>query len=380
MFRTMKRLLIPVLASVSALVIILCILFFVTSNTDDNEIVTVYCVTKVKRDSPSKPLTQYTYDEKGRILEVINSKGKTVNSYSYDEYGNPTHFPYPGGGNAAATYDKNGNMLTLKRYYSDITKPNLENIYTYDRKGKLIETVSYSNGTPSITERNTYNIHGDLIARSREYASNNSVPNEYIRAEYDKNRNMIHFKMYYGELLRLHEEYAYDTAGRIIALTQIRDNKIASKREFVYDVSGRMIQMSTYFPEQPHAELPSYIVDFEYDLLGNLVKRTTTENGKQYISKWIYDSKGNLTSYDNGSSLIKWYYDSNGNIVKEESIYNYNNHVSSTEYTYEAFQVTRKEADFIKSQQKDIISLLNWDETPKTYLEILEMWRYWRCN
>ena len=369
MFRIAKRLLIPVLASFSALVIILCILFFVTSNTDDNEIVTVYCVTKVKRDAPLNPLTQYTYDEKGRILEVINSEGKTFRRYSYDEYGNPTHFPYPGGGNAAATYDKNGNMLTLKRYYSDITKPNLDNIYTYDRKGKLIETVSYSNGTPSITERYTYNKNGDLITKSREYASNNSVPNEYIHAEYDENRNMIHFKMYYGELLRLHEEYAYDTAGRIIATTQIRDNKIASKQEFVYDVTGRVIQMITYYSEQTVAELPSSIIDYEYDSLGNLVKRTTTENGKQYIVKWTYDSKGNLTSYDNGSSLTKWYYDSNGNIVKEEWIYN--NRVSSTEYTYEAFQVTRKEAEFIRSQQEDIISLPNWDETPKTYLEIL---------
>lgn len=370
MLKNSKHLLIPLLGFSAALAIVLCFLFSINYGPSENEIITVYCVAKITHSAPLGNNAVYTYDEKGRFLEISKHNGKITQKYSYDKYGNPTHYPYPGGGNAAATYDKNGNMLTLKRYYSDITKPDMENIYTYDKKGKLIETVSYSNGALSIIDRNTYNKNGDLITRSREYARNNSVPIEYIRADYDENGNLTSFKIYFGERLRIHDEYAYDTAGRIIATTQIRDDKIVRKQEYVYDLTGRLVQMNSYTPGQTSAELPCTIVDYEYDSFSNLVKSTSTENGKQYIIQWNYDRNGNLISYDNGISVRKWYYDSYGNIVKEEQISK--NYISSTEYTYETFQVTRKEAEFIKSQQEDIFSLPFGDVTPKTYMAQLE--------
>ena len=132
MLRTVKRLLIPITAICATLTVILILLFSVNYTTEDHEIVTVYCVTRITLDSDLNSSIQYNYDDRGRMLESIFN-GKITNTYCYDQYGNPILYPEPAGVKVSATYDKKGNMLTSKHYSSDISNPRQEYKYEYDK-------------------------------------------------------------------------------------------------------------------------------------------------------------------------------------------------------------------------------------------------------
>ena len=363
MLRTIKRLLIPIIAISSTLAVILLFLFSGNYEPEDHEIVTVYCVTRITENSDLNSSIQYNYDDRVRILESIFN-GKITSTYCYDQYGNPILYPEPAGVKVSATYDKKGNMLTSKHYSSDVSNPRQEYKYEYDKYGRLIKKVTYIKGEPYTSEHITYNANGDLLTRSI-YSKNDSIQAQFHNAVYDESGNLLSFKMYYGETLRNQYAYTYDTAGRIITSEYIMDGETVSKEAYEYDPSGRLAQTKIY--SQNSAEPQYSTIDYEYDAYGNLLKEYF---GGSLRCQWTYDDNGNVTSYDNGSSLTKWYYDSNGNMVKTERIYNDN--VSTTEYTYTSYEVTKKEAEFIKAQQEEFFRLPYRNPTPKTYLEILE--------
>lgn len=401
MLRKIKRLLIPFLATTSALVIFLCFLFSVNYGPREHEIITVYCVSQATRTGNVSDLTiysYYSYDEKGRFLEIRKDNGNSVETYSYDEMGNPTHYPYDGG-YVDVTYDENGNVLTYKRHDPDFNEPHIHEEYTYDASGKRTKTLVFFNGLLYTTKNHTYDENGNLIETLsyhgdelkeitkyiydetgkhvisyQEYTINDSVISLDRYIDFDENGNQISYMEYWNGELRQHSTRQYDNAGRLIVSESMLvgyNGKAESKKEYEYDFAGRLIKSKIHsygddvLVERPTAFTYSEI-DYEYDFFGNLVKETrTSENQVTSVREWSYDYKGNLVSYSLSNTLMKWYYDIHGNIIKEEYIVDGDVRIT-TEYTYKSFKVTRKEAEFIKTQQEEIILLPRTDATPET--------------
>ncbi len=187
--------------------------------------------------------TVYAYDASGNITSVTDANGK-VTLYEYDLFNRVIEVRQPGNISTTYSYDLQGNLNGVNDAEGHLT------IYTYDDMGLLVDTDSLDTGVTLYS----YSNDGNLRYKTQ-------------------NDNII--------------EYQYDVLGR---LTHILYSDSAQNVTLTYDsgtgsnLLGRVASVLD----------PSGLVEYSYDLNGNVVMETRTINGTSFVTEYDYDNAGNL--------------------------------------------------------------------------------------
>ncbi|MDO5560512.1 MAG: DUF1906 domain-containing protein [Oscillospiraceae bacterium] len=262
-------------------------------------------------------LTEYEYNEKNQLVEIIYAKGKdeqTQETYSYNDYGdlisitdgegNTQKFEYDSFGNKTAytdanlnrteyTYDKCSNLKTQANAL--MLKENKSIEYDYDANGRMISQTS-CNGN---TTRFNYDYQGRLISVTDPLGRTST-------SEYDIRNNILSLVNNENVIVT---ENKYDNADNLISTT----DALKSSTTFNYDKSGRLISITDPMENQTL---------YDYDKTGNLVKSTDALNNNSYAS---YDESGRIISLsDSNSSQPLYQYDKSGNIIYKQTTSNKN--------------------------------------------------------
>lgn len=191
-------------------------------------------------------LKGYTYDEYGRKTEYfgINADGTRswVTEYSYDEKGNLIE-ERTGDSVNVMTYDEEGRILSKVSYYKD-EKGN-ETYYEYDDQGYVIAETRIERYSEEIT-----------------YTFDITYNEDHTEATIEQFRN--------GEPNGVTEE-TYNAVGQVLRST-VRDANGNWKRSqsWEYDAAGNLLQEDNYSSSETQAD---YMTIYTYDENGLLVSK-----------------------------------------------------------------------------------------------------------
>jgi YD repeat-containing protein len=237
---------------------------------------------------PGTGVTQYAYNGLDRLVQITDPRN-LVTGYTVNGLGNLTAQASPDTGNTASAYDDAGNLI------SQTDAKNQQTSYAYDALNRVTlvtfhdgskQTYAYDQGTngigrlSSITETDAANQQTNLI----QYTY---TPQGRVSAE---TRTVGGVQYVLG--------YAYDTAGRLSALTYPSGRTLA----YSFDALGRVSTINTTFNSQTQP----VVSDVAYQPFGG-VKSYTLGNGQVYTRG--YDQDGRINTYTLGAKSFSIGYD-----------------------------------------------------------------------
>ncbi|MBF0103151.1 MAG: RHS repeat protein, partial [Desulfobacterales bacterium] len=245
-------------------------------------------VTKVI-DANNKKITEVKYDSNGNIIEVLDPKTNKT-SYQYDALNRLVKRTDLDGKSWLYNYDGNGNLV----YYENPGTYAMS--YEYYPLNRL-KKVSYAYNYESVdrSESFTYDDNGNAKTMT-EAMQSNSKTTSYA---YDELNRMTSKTDGFGQAVG----YAYDGEDNLTAVTY-PGNKIVG---YDYDVVNRMASVSDWM---------GHVTRYEYNALSQ-VKQILHGNAT-YVTL-SYDNAGRMTNYSNlrssGNviSQYSYYIDDNGN-------------------------------------------------------------------
>ena len=201
-------------------------------------------------------LTQYEYDEAGRLLRTVpvGESGSTGMCYEYDEAGNLIResdsdeiFV------TSYTYDDQGRLSSTTQVY-DGTILSVET-YSYDDQGRkmMANEEGIFQGDPgryTATTAFSYDENGRLVEEERATVS--QIVDEYKSQELSRT------------------EYLYQDDGKLAERRTYSGEKLTSKTTYTYDQEKLSIQSTEYEPSRE-----TEVLNFEYDDHGNLTREIT---------------------------------------------------------------------------------------------------------
>ncbi len=263
---------------------------------------------------PSGNFIYYGYDSLGQQTETsVYDSGSTQTQYSGTDYGDPANNPdlpsgkpwktlrrnaddtadletvyaYDGSGNIESVTDANGNITRYEydifsRLTAVIQPGNITTTYTYDHQGNL-------NGVTDAEGHLTLYVYDD----TGRVVSTDSLDSGLTLYNYDSTGN-LRFKAQNNNII----EYQYDILGR---LTNIIYSDTAQNVAITYDsgtgsnLLGRVASVTD----------PSGLLEYSYDVDGNVLMETRTINMVTFVTEYDYDDAGNLRSitYPTGHTI-----------------------------------------------------------------------------
>ncbi len=251
---------------------------------DDREVRFEYDGEKLSKISDWTGETQFNYTEPGKV-EIAYPDGNTV-GLRFNSSDRTKTVTYPDGREVVYKYD---NMKRLEK----ILCGEQEISYKYDGAGK----VSDKCGNDGVSTKYLYDEKGRLSRLT--HSDEAGVLDEFVY-KYDKKGNCITV-----EKNRRDEpqdsgvfNYEYDALGRV---SEVR-NSDTLIRKYEYDPFGNRKRLIKY-----NADGEEQIVDYSYNLLNQLVKKSACGESEEYR----YDDRGNLTEVvQNGELKRSFSYDS----------------------------------------------------------------------
>lgn len=271
-----------------------------------------------------------SYDVRGRVLKSarqlrINSM-EYVTQTTYDEADRPVQVVYPN--NAATikyTYDTAGNLIQVKSLAGTGTQ---EIFYTPVTINELGQVTSYTNGAGTLTT-NLFFANSKRLQEVK--ASTGGTNHQHLAYTYDKASNLksIGDNVYTGSASAGLSSLVYDDLHRLISLSSVA----RGAKTYSYDAIGNTLVnqdfgTSTYqYGSKPHAVTNANSKSYTYDACGNMVAR-----GSQML---VYDEQNHLVRVSQGNTNVVfgyaegggrlWRAGTNGYSVWIGSIYEINN-------------------------------------------------------
>jgi RHS repeat-associated protein len=316
--------------------------------------------------------TDFTYDNAGNVLTIVDFSGKTkaiTTTNTYDAFGNIKQQDFAASGVSTRTqkftYDNTGRFLTQKEALG--TGINQKTTYTYEPVLGNIATRTSSDG---LTTTYTYDVFGRIATTT--------LPEGYIVTSGYNWENTVgryavsqtrpgggsNVKIYYDLLGRelkkevsgfnngtLTSETSYDEQARVASTVAGHySNEPAVTTSIEYDYLGRATEMSN----------GTVTKSFAYDKLsGGQFRVTTTRAGKS-ISR-TQDAAGRIVAAADNGGVLAYTYNSmgkatqialNGTIAVTSVYDDYGNQINATErnkgsytYNYDAFHQLTQQTD-----------------------------------
>lgn len=252
-------------------------------------------------------------------------------------------------------YDTDGNTTRVDYFNSKGVATGSE-IYKYDPRGNRI--LFERTGKSPYKKVSRYNIINQIL----EESGNNGTEEFLIEYDYNSSGKLSEVVNSVSGQVRHRMEYAH--TGNVASISIfIRGTQLSSKMKMEYDSKGNLLKEITYNLEGKETERKEY----RYNSASKLTEEIKYSNGKfyyrinnsydsemrltnvseetiskkKYIKKeFVYDSKGNLTSYKwrrnpgEDFNIKKYTYDEKGACLTEETIYPKSNYRVMTKYSY----------------------------------------------
>ena len=286
----------------------------------------------IERSSGSHATTSsvsYIYDDYGYVISKTYDNGQTV-SYGYDIYGRCNEVSVSSAGTTLTTGYEYDSMDRLTRVISHDGKAT---VYTYDENGNR-STATYANG----------------VTLTYTYDECNRLKVEKVT---DKNQNLIAQYEYtttggertavsesYPDGTTIETEYSYDNCGRLVSENIIEKK---SGEETVTDIQYTYDRVGS----RTSKTVNGITTEYDYNELNQLVReKTTNADGQVSQTEYSYDSNGNLTRTVSDSKICDYSYD----------LYNrmtgFTDGIVSYGYTYDAEGVRRSKTSYNESSSK----------------------------
>ena len=320
-------------------------------------------------------ITDYGYNDNGDLTSIAYDD-TSLETWNYDDAGNPVSWQNRRGNQIAYDYDTAGRITA--RIYPDESRID----YVYDERGNLVSATDSTGITTLLYDADdrldrisfpggrflqyTYNAAGQRASSENQlghklnYHYDTAVRLERITDE--SSAEIVHY--HYDAAGRLerkvlgngvYTKYEHDEAWQLTSLINYKpDDTILSQFIYTYDSRGRRISMTTLEGRWDYAyddtgQLTAWTapdgrhVQYQYDALGNRI--TVTDNGTatDYITNnmnqytqvgdttYRYDADGNMTRKITPEGTTTYTYNLENRLVA----------VSSPEgnwsYTYDAF-------------------------------------------
>ncbi|MCI8980350.1 MAG: RHS repeat protein [Clostridia bacterium] len=283
-------------------------------------------------------VTQYEYDNVGRIKKITDPMGETDEFIDYDVYGNVT-----------MKEDRNNNFYQYNYGIYGVKTLNVvlgpQNKTTYNGIGQVVATSSKNQNGETVEESYTYDQFGRIATKT----SNDGTVQSYT---YDKNSNVLTYKMDKDGETKNDISYTYNSLNR---LTKFDNGDMMFT--YVYDANENLFVVLNnktfdynYMFTYNKANLPTKIeMDYEKNSYNYTMSYWT--NGQKYLeqdtvndtwTEYNYNSLGQLTLEHKMKGLetiseLKYTYDSSGNRTQMQS---FNEDITKwdvvTDYTYDA--------------------------------------------
>ncbi|MHB8064383.1 MAG: hypothetical protein ACYDG2_17420, partial [Ruminiclostridium sp.] len=256
-------------------------------------------------EEPENKTTKYIYDSAGRTSEERVYDKATPDSYVYKKY----------------TYDKCNNLETLAQgkvegsvdtvsSYVKYTNDSMDRVtdeysridasakthtsYTYDSKGNITGKTEYINQSESSTIKHLYGydyadrvINEEAVISAAASAAQTEEHGHYInKFSYDYVGNRTGEEIYNGKAFDK-TTYKYDYRNRPVEKLQpFTENGAVKTTEYTYDKRSNLVSEKELRSGEPCT------TQYQYNGIGKI---TTKIDPMGYVSKYLYDEKGNLT-------------------------------------------------------------------------------------
>jgi len=259
-------------------------------------------------------ITRYQYDEKGGLTSIAYDD-ESVESWTYDESGNPDSWTNRRGSAIGYEYDADG-RLTAKVFTSGERTE-----YFWDSRGNLDYTVDASGTTDFTYDANDFLVRIDypgghwLAYAWNQAGQRTSLTNELGNVQYYHYDNVGRLASMTDEKDGLIVQYEYDAAGRLA--TKTLGNGVYTT--YVYNAAWELVELSNRMPDDSVLSQFAY----EYDSRGRRVAMTSTygqadDPRTDYMGRWEYeyDDLGQLVAWqDPTGHRVEYQYDGLGNRV-----------------------------------------------------------------
>jgi hypothetical protein len=235
-------------------------------------------------------------------------------------------------------YDAQGRLLNETNTYSSQFSGSYTESYTYeyDAKGNNTKiTYSHNNVVKKVTKKE-YSLLGKL---TQEVISVDGISSALQKTLFTESGSTQIFYDKDGVTETIKEIIGLDLNGQIITKEVVSANGVvAFSDKYTYALLGKVSRWVHY----DAADKVTTVINYDYDLLGNLIKEVTTRNDILFASTVnTYNAKGILEKKTrlNGKNEVDYYftyeYNSKGLMIKENYFYN-NQILSTSSFEYNA--------------------------------------------
>jgi len=235
----------------------------------------------------------FTYDARGKIIQVVDSNGRTV-GYQYDALGNRTRMATPEGKTVTYSYDPSSRLAEIESEAGSFnfshdplgrrTKLSFPNktfaAYSYDPASRLTGLVHQtSKGSVINSFHYTHDGVGNRVTRTEgdeKYAYSYDGIYQLLEALPVDRRGKVKEHSPHGE------GYSYDAVGNRLTGPRLKDS-------YLYD-QGNQLTVDRRF-------------SYEYDPNGNLVKKRDLDEGKSSVYSYDYENRLTKVEVQKGDKL-----------------------------------------------------------------------------
>lgn len=225
---------------------------------------------------------EYQYDKNGNKIsgkQIYNGKTEWEIFYEYDNRGNCIKIKSES--ITEYKYDKKDRLIEVINYNKDGMLYETRS-YVYDKNGnEILSTVLDADGNVKTRTETTYNSMGQVLSKYHKNADGDIT--ESTENTYDKNGNLVKNIRKVSTFI-IHEENSYDKDNNMLSHKTwsndlSKDGKITTSAEmvFTYDKSGNRLTESNKYYIDGFGGGSEHSYQYVYDKYGNLI-RSESEN------------------------------------------------------------------------------------------------------